>query len=1007
MSTEDQVTRATVEGNPIRQDSRHLATGAAKTVGSPSAVLDSLEGAFAPVEEDESQNRPGLRRPQVGAVHAVLGHWTTASCEPITVVMPTGTGKTEAMLALFAAARPERLLVLVPSHVLRSQLATKFESFGVLKEVGVVSEDASCPIVGRIEHRFSSPKAAEGFAEKCNVIVATPSALNASVPEVRAALVGKCSHLFVDEAHHVAASTWRQIRDDFSQKQVVQFTATPFREDGRPLGGRILYNFPLREAQAQGYFSLINYLSVVDFADPDRAVAEKALARLNKDLHSELDHILMARVKRIGRVPEVAKLYKELAPDLNPVILHSSLSATDRRAALQSVRDRTSRIIICVDMLGEGFDLPALKVAAIHDPHKSLGVTLQFIGRFARGTEAAIGDATVVLQRPDPSYDERLRDLYAEDANWNLIIRDLSETAVEEEEAIGDFEAGFTSLPEEVSLRNIVPKMSTVVYQTNCDSWDPHSSLKLYPKEQLLTETIAVNEAERVAWFVTENRNPVRWGNLRSIEEVGYDLYVLYWNSTDQLLYINSSNNESVHEILAKAVCGDDTTRITGENVYRIMAGVKRLVPTTVGVLDVRNAGRRFSMHVGADVSEGFPVAEAQTKTKTNIFANGYEDGTRISVGASLKGRVWSYRVAPTLKHWVDWCDNVGKKLTDSNISVDDVMRDFIRPQAVENRPSLIPLGLEWPWELFQSTTEGLEVDYKGSLWPLVDTDLEIAQFSTTGPIPFDVVTRDWQVRYSAEISGGSISFKATGDEIDIVTTRTRVPLSAFLAEYGLTFLFEQDAMIVPPGMLLRPERDIPAFDVERLNPLDWSGINLRKESQGAERDPTSIQAHTIAHLRTLTDWDVVIDDDGTGEIADVVAIRQDGRDLDVYLAHCKYSSRDEPGARIVDLYEVCGQAQKSVRWRRNVPLFFQHLIRRERHRFARHGRSGFVVGDASALYELEDKSRFLRPAFTIGVIQPGVSKARVSGQQLDLLASTDVYVYETSYGRFEVICSP
>ena len=28
-----------------------------------------------------------------------------------------------------------------------------------------------------------------------------------------------------------------------------------------------------------------------------------------------------------------------------------------------------------------------------------------------------------------------------------------------------------------------------------------------------------------------------------------------------------------------------------------------------------------FSLHVGADVSEGFPVAEAQSKTKTNIFA--------------------------------------------------------------------------------------------------------------------------------------------------------------------------------------------------------------------------------------------------------------------------------------------------------------------------------------------------------------------------------------------------
>ncbi|WP_396136918.1 MULTISPECIES: DEAD/DEAH box helicase family protein [unclassified Amycolatopsis] len=38
-----------------------------------------------------------------------------------------------------------------------------------------------------------------------------------------------CSHLFIDEAHHVAAVTWSNIRDAFIDKHVIQFTATPFR----------------------------------------------------------------------------------------------------------------------------------------------------------------------------------------------------------------------------------------------------------------------------------------------------------------------------------------------------------------------------------------------------------------------------------------------------------------------------------------------------------------------------------------------------------------------------------------------------------------------------------------------------------------------------------------------------------------------------------------------------------------------------------------------------------
>ena len=72
-----------------------------------------------------SASRRSHRPPQgsahlsCGAVHSVLGYWTTKSPVPATVVMPTGTGKTETMLALLVAARLPRLLVLVPSDVLR------------------------------------------------------------------------------------------------------------------------------------------------------------------------------------------------------------------------------------------------------------------------------------------------------------------------------------------------------------------------------------------------------------------------------------------------------------------------------------------------------------------------------------------------------------------------------------------------------------------------------------------------------------------------------------------------------------------------------------------------------------------------------------------------------------------------------------------------------------------------------------------------------------------------
>jgi hypothetical protein len=224
---------------------------------SPDEVLHSYQGAIS--FDAGTDSSPGLRSPQLGALHAVLGYWTTKRMAPATVVMPTGTGKTETMLALLVAARPSRLLVLVPSDSLREQVATKFETLGVLQELGIVTSTAARPIVGRVNHGFTSADTAKTFAEACNVIIATPQSLKACAPDALGPFLASCTHLFIDEAHHVAARTWSEIRNHFTDKPVVQFTATPFREDGKHLQGRNIYSFPLREAQDQGYFSTIDY----------------------------------------------------------------------------------------------------------------------------------------------------------------------------------------------------------------------------------------------------------------------------------------------------------------------------------------------------------------------------------------------------------------------------------------------------------------------------------------------------------------------------------------------------------------------------------------------------------------------------------------------------------------------------------------------------------------------------------------------------------------------------
>ena len=86
------------------------------------------------IDKVESETEKGLRKPQYGALSAIRAHWTVSS-KPATVVLPTGTGKTETMLSLLLMGNIEKLLVIVPTDALRKQVSDKFIDFGILHKV--------------------------------------------------------------------------------------------------------------------------------------------------------------------------------------------------------------------------------------------------------------------------------------------------------------------------------------------------------------------------------------------------------------------------------------------------------------------------------------------------------------------------------------------------------------------------------------------------------------------------------------------------------------------------------------------------------------------------------------------------------------------------------------------------------------------------------------------------------------------------------------------------------
>lgn len=198
---------------------------------------------------------------------------------------------------------------------------------------------------------------------------------------------------------------------------------------------------------------------------------------------------------------------------------------------------------------------------------------------------------------------------------------------------------------------------------------------------------------------------------------------------------------------------------------------------------------------------------------------------------------------------------------------------------------------------------------------------------------------------------------------------------------------------------------DPPPFNRSRLEPWDWTGTNIQKESQGIYRDKSSIQYRVIQHLKSKNEFSVIFDDDDSGEIADVIAISDEEERLVIHFYHCKYSMGKYPGSRISDLYEVCGQAEKSVKWCQDHRAIIDRLIKRE-NLASQRGFSRFEIGDLRKLREIKSKMRVFPTTVEIFIVQPGVDSTALSDDMLRLLGATSSNLMDTYSIDLKIICS-
>lgn len=387
---------------------------------------DLYENLRFPIAEGKEA---GLRNAQIGAIHAVASYATLNSKDSAVIVMPTGSGKTTVVMMAPYILKKAKVLIVTPSAMVRGQIANDYASLRTLKYVGVFSKDTNAPNIYEAKHLYRIEVDDEIL--NADVVVATHQ-VAASISDAQ--IKNVFDYIIIDEAHHVPAPTWQRILKNMINVPSLLVTATPFRLDKKEIKGKTVYDYPLSRAYKDGVFGEIMFNPIEEGTEKDKRIALEAERILLNDRESGYDHFLMVRTDTKDKAKELENLYENITK-LKLKRIDSAMSTRTVEKTIMLLKKKELDGVICVDMLGEGFDFPNLKIAAIYEPHKSLASTLQFIGRFARTNAEKIGTAKFIAMNDDNLKIENHK-LYSSDVAWQDMIISMSEEKIE-----GDLEA--------------------------------------------------------------------------------------------------------------------------------------------------------------------------------------------------------------------------------------------------------------------------------------------------------------------------------------------------------------------------------------------------------------------------------------------------------------------------------------------------------------------------------------------------------------------------------------
>jgi DNA repair protein RadD len=370
-----------------------------------------FQTAIANIEANER-----LREPQKGAHKAVREHFGLAT-SPAIVQIPVGCGKTGIIATLPFGISKGRVLIIAPNTTIRKGIAAALEIGNpkfFLGKTKVLSSFSDGPFAAILD----GPQANIHDCTESQYVVTNIQQLASSadrwLPQFPP---GFFDMILVDEGHHNVADSWKKVFERFPEAKVVSLTATPFRSDGQPLTGDVVYRYPYAKAMLEGYIKQIHSINVAPSeiyftykGDTKRHTLEEVLSlreeawfrkgvALAPECNVSIVDASIARMRElrertgmkqqiiaaacsIDHARQVRALYE--AQGLKAREVYSEMDAEQQNRVMQQLSDMQIDCVVQVQMLGEGFDHPPLSVAAVFRPFRSLSPFVQFVGRIMR-----------------------------------------------------------------------------------------------------------------------------------------------------------------------------------------------------------------------------------------------------------------------------------------------------------------------------------------------------------------------------------------------------------------------------------------------------------------------------------------------------------------------------------------------------------------------------------------------------------------------------------------------